>query len=433
MKEKDINMQKYNNEIETADQGYDLPVKEETVPTPPGVPEEGLPDTDPGHANTGEPQDTAETEESTQAAITDSLQEENLLPEPEMEKDGSPSDELFTTFVGTNPQQRDELIYGILRKGFKMLIAGPSKARKSFLLMELAIALAAGAMWLGFKCRKSRVLYVNLEIDRIGCIIRLQNIFDSLGVETKPENTDYLGIWNLRGKAKPLDDLLPALITRLKRGNYDVVIIDPIYKIITGDENNATDMSYFTNQFDRICDETGCAVVYCHHHSKGKQGSKNMMDRSSGSGVFGRDPDTIMDICPLQIPEAEKVEGVTAWRMEFVLRDFPDANPINVYFKYPIHTVDTSGKLAQLPVEGSIDTNLSKSPKRTTAAGRREALADAFRACQEEGSNGLVTVSDMADFLGCTEKTIRAYIRECAKEYEVSKGIVSHKSAQKTQ
>jgi RecA-family ATPase len=63
----------------------------------------------------------------------------------------------------------EELIEGVLRRGHKMLISGSSKAGKSFLLMELGAAIAAGREWLGFRCRKGRVLYINLEIDPASC------------------------------------------------------------------------------------------------------------------------------------------------------------------------------------------------------------------------------------------------------------------------
>ena len=52
----------------------------------------------------------------------------------------------------------------------------------------------------------------------------------------------------------------------------------------------------FCNQFDKVCTELGCAVIYCHHHSKGGQGGKKSMDRASGSGVFARDPDALLDL-----------------------------------------------------------------------------------------------------------------------------------------
>lgn len=44
------------------------------------------------------------------------------------------------------------LIEGVLRQGHKMLIAGPSKAGKSFALIELCIAIAEGKKWLQWQC-----------------------------------------------------------------------------------------------------------------------------------------------------------------------------------------------------------------------------------------------------------------------------------------
>ena len=47
----------------------------------------------------------------------------------------------------------------------------------------------------------------------------------------------------------------------------------------------------------------GCAVIYCHHHSKGQQGQKRSMDRASGSGVFARDPDALLDLIELEVSD----------------------------------------------------------------------------------------------------------------------------------
>ena len=62
-------------------------------------------------------------------------------------------------------------------------------------------------------------------------------------------------------------------------------------------------MAKFCNQFDKVCTELGCAVIYCHHHSKGAQGGKRSMDRASGSGVFARDPDALIDLIELELTE----------------------------------------------------------------------------------------------------------------------------------
>ena len=103
-------------------------------------------------------------------------------------------------------------------------------------------------------------------------------------------------------------------------------MIDPIYKVITGDENSADQMAAFCNQFDRVADALGCAVVYCHHHSKGLQGGKRSMDRASGSGVFARDPDALLDMIELHATEdcMKAAAGAAAVRS---CADFMDSLP----------------------------------------------------------------------------------------------------------
>ena len=94
-----------------------------------------------------------------------------------------------------------------------MLIAGPSKAGKSFALIELTIAIANGTKWLGsFDCAKGRVLYVNLELDRASCLHRFRDVYRALRLPT--DNLGNIDIWNLRGKAIPMDKLAPRLIMR---------------------------------------------------------------------------------------------------------------------------------------------------------------------------------------------------------------------------
>lgn len=311
------------------------------------------------------------------------------------------------------PPLADCLISNVLRKGHKMLLAGPSKAGKSFGLIELTIAIAEGKSWLGFQCAKGKVLYVNLELDRASCLHRFKDVYSALKIT--PESIRNIDIWNLRGKAVPMDKLAPKLIRRAEKKNYDAVIIDPIYKVITGDENSADQMANFCNQFDKICTELHAAVIYCHHHSKGAQGGKKSMDRASGSGVFARDPDALMDLTELEITDdirkqqngkarirgiekaldefcqgwrkdisqddqlspsamqdfatgklsfdetsvmekyiADELEiqsHVTAWRIEGTLREFPSFKPLNLWFRYPIHEEDDTGILEDIKVD----------------------------------------------------------------------------------
>ena len=307
------------------------------------------------------------------------------------------------------------LIDGVLRQGHKMLIAGPSKAGKSFALIELCIAIADGRKWLQWQCAKGRVLYVNLELDRASCLHRFKDVYEAM--QWPIASIGNIDIWNLRGKSLPMDKLAPKLIRRAMKQNYIAVVIDPIYKIITGDENSADQMAAFCNQFDKVCTELGCAVIYCHHHSKGAQGGKKSMDRASGSGVFARDPDAMLDLVELELPQevieqqqnaaatkawlewirlreptlmdkisqddecspaalerivrnnlplwmceramnhvqrVREVAGAyTGWRVEGTLREFPKFKPVNLWFRYPVHQLDDSGILGDLDADGT--------------------------------------------------------------------------------
>jgi len=328
--------------------------------------------------------------------------------------DDLPDPESLTDFWHDMPQLAPPLIHGLLRQGHKMLMAGPSKAGKSFALIELSIAIAEGRQWLGWDCTRGKVLYVNLELDRASCLHRFKDVYQALG--WPPDQLPNIDIWNLRGKSVPMDKLAPKLIRRAAKQNYIAVIIDPIYKVLTGDENSADQMAHFTNQFDKICTELGSSVIYCHHHSKGSQGGKKSMDRASGSGVFARDPDALIDLVELELSDAllkqeeakamcaiyrkyietynydyldehvsqddlltvtamddhakraiphlmdtiaaecnaavRKVQIRSAWRVEGTLREYPKFEPVNMWFDYPVHSVDTVGSLKDIEPEG---------------------------------------------------------------------------------
>lgn len=272
----------------------------------------------------------------------------------ETQADDLPPDETLADVWNNMPDLKPELIPGILRVGHKLLLAGPSKAGKSFLLINLAISIAEGAEWLGMKCKQGRVCYVNLELDRASCLRRFREIYDRRCLQ--PKNIDNLTIWNLRGHAAPMNRLAPILIHRFKAKGYAAIIIDPIYKVITGDENSATEMSEFCSYFDKVATEMDVSVIYCHHHSKGASGKyANAADRSSGSGVFARDPDAILDLRELNVDgltnkyksdHKDACDVLTGWEMSGTLREFAPAVPKRVWFDYPLHVVDENNYLA---------------------------------------------------------------------------------------
>ena len=315
------------------------------------------------------------------------------------------------------PPLADVLIDGILRKGHKMLISGPSKAGKSFFLMELAVALANGDTWIGFHCRKSRVLYVNFEIDEASCINRFieirKAVFERRNI--RYDHMDDLLVWNLRGYAMKLGDLVPKLVARAKDLNLDVILVDPIYKVISGDENNASDMSAFCNEFDRIATLLKCSVIYCHHHSKGSQGFKKAMDRASGSGVFARDPDAQLDMLEVEAPD-DYMDATTdtAWQIESSLREFPNIIPKRIWFKYPLHEEEYNGELKNQPIA---EGGKSGRPKKIDDD-KIEMYFD------EYAVGGVVNPKELAEVLQISEQSVKKYNSKQFTYDKGKKGIV---------
>ena len=345
--------------------------------------------------------------------------------------DDLPEPEELDALWDNMPDLAPPLIEGILREGHKMLIAGPSKAGKSFALIQLCISIAEGKPWFGFDCTQGKVLYVNLELDRASCLHRFKDVYEAL--EQSPTNIGNISIWNLRGKSLPMDQLAPKLIRRAQKRNYKAIIIDPIYKVITGDENSADQMANFCNQFDKVCTELKCAVIYCHHHSKGSQTGKRSMDRASGSGVFARDPDALLDLLELELENMneDKLQDApidtsqcTAWRMEGTLREYPKFKPVDLWFEYPIHKVDTNGFLAMAQFDSPQSKGLDKMNKRKQAIKekKKEQLVDAFNiAAAENGFNGRADIKRVAEIMEVSEMTVRRYLRE-TPIFNVDKG-----------
>lgn len=342
-----------------------------------------------------------------------------------------PGLDIYSDMAREGCESPDEVIRGILRKRRKMLLSGPSKSAKSCLLMELAIALTEGTSWMGFPCKKSNVLYINLELDRGTAFQRFERMFRELGIKRKEyaledELADNLTLWNMRGYTHSIQALAKPIAFVCMEKEIDVVIIDPIYKVLSGDENSAGEIGRVCNTLDWIAQEGDCAVIFSHHHSKGAKGNKQVLDRSSGSGVFGRDPDAILDLIQLEpsVATLKRMGGkmMTAWRMESVLREFQSIDPINCWFQFPIHIPDEEGLLDDCSAVGSSESNLSKSNRRIPRRDREEAFIHAFDELSEDGRP--VKVADMAKKMSVSPQTVRNRHRDVEDRYWLENSMI---------
>ncbi len=391
--------------------------------------------------------------------------------------DELPEYENLTDLFANPPELPPETIRGVLRKGEKLVLTGPSKAGKSFALIQLAVCLATGSWWLGrFKCSQQRVVYINLELTKENSAIRLLNVWKELRRDDKT-GMENLSIWNLRGSTVTTKAMVDSIIKRHKAmaNPPDYYIVDPIYKINAGDENAAKDTNELLREFDRLCAQANANLVYAHHHAKGSQFGKRALDRGSGSGVIGRDADAAIDLDFLFVPESirkKKAEyykddsqfgkraldrgsgsGVigrdadaaidldflfvpesirkkkaeyykddswlkaTGLRVEMTLRNFESKPPFNVWFKYPVHIWDNADDFQSLKGEGE------KAPLDKAEDGKANKKVDTDNEIKTEierqiKESGAAQIGTVEKNVTPTRNTINRFLKDHSDEYQ---------------
>ena len=226
--------------------------------------------------------------------------------------------------ANTNIAVPGELISGFLHRRTKCVLGGSSKAGKTWIELDIGISVVSGTPFLGMNTVAGPVLFINLEIQKEFFQRRVRAVQQSKGVN----NLDNLHIWNLRGELVTFDRLLSDL-RRQQNRQYSLIIIDPIYKLMTGkSESSGSNISTLAHNIDRLIAETGSAVVYTNHYSKGNQSKKRSVDRLGGSGVYARDADTIITLTDHRQPRC--------FTVEITERNLPPVERFVVEWHYPV-------------------------------------------------------------------------------------------------
>ncbi|HMP34659.1 MAG TPA: AAA family ATPase [Kiritimatiellia bacterium] len=214
----------------------------------------------------------------------------------------------------TEPPPADQIIRDLLDAGDKLASIAASKTRKTFLMLQLVIAVSTGGMFAGLEIpTPRRVLYVNLEIRGHHFHRRLKRLAARLKADAALLGKN-LFVVNVRDRQPPSITLREIEKIAVKVG-AELIVTDPIYKLHHGDENAAADMKPLLADFDALTRNTGAAVAYVHHDAKGTVGDRKAADRGAGSNVIGRDYDAAL----IQSPHRTDAEAVV---VEFVARNY---------------------------------------------------------------------------------------------------------------
>ena len=111
------------------------------------------------------------------------------------------------------------------------------------------------------------------------------------------------------------------------------------------------------------------------------------------------------------------IEQRTAWRVEGTLREFPKFAPVNLWFDYPVHRIDDTGVLEDIKPEDdrpawnkTWQKNFKgKKSNNDRSKERKNGIYTAFQVCS---ANGKVMISDLAEYTGKSEKTVRRHLEE---------------------
>jgi archaellum biogenesis ATPase FlaH len=199
-----------------------------------------------------------------------------------MEQDRKLQIKSFSDVMNDATQEPIHIIGGgILPHKALLLISGQQKARKSFLVNNLALAIAAGNSFACFRIEKpQRVLLLAAEGGYFSNRTRLQKMASHIS-SMKPENLHLC----FDARIKLEDDCdIDLLKSKISDYQPSVLIIDPFVKFHGEDENSTKEMSNILNKLRNLIEDCGISIILVHH--QGKDESRSARGSSAILGEY---------------------------------------------------------------------------------------------------------------------------------------------------
>jgi hypothetical protein len=210
---------------------------------------------------------------------------------------------------------------GLLYPGTVMVIGGASKARKSWLAIDLSLSLVSGGKFLIHPVpNRLRVLYLGAE----GMEWKIKRDFQQAAI-FKPgitdDDLDRLWVKATLGRIKIDTDAGEKWLDKWA-GLFHVVIIDPYYRFLSlGKENDHSDQRKIQDVIDRLKAQ-GKAVVLCHHLRK-PQGEDHGAAELRGAGL-DQFADSILILKRKRTPTSDQTT------LHYTLRNAPEPDVLNL-------------------------------------------------------------------------------------------------------
>ena len=242
-----------------------------------------------------------------------------------------PVGELISAF----PVLREPMIEGLLRVGETMNVIAPPKLGKSWLVLDLAMAVATGRNWLDtYPTHLGNVLLLDNELHAETSANRIPRVASARGIPTE-SLSDSLFIDNLRGRLPDINSL-DSYFDGFKPGFFRMIILDAFYRFMPKDtdENSNGNVTDLYNVLDRYAAKLQCSFVLVHHASKGNQSVKSVTDVGAGAGSQSRATDTHLVLRHHQEPGCVVVDAA--------VRSWPPIEPKVLRWSFPVWYTDDS-------------------------------------------------------------------------------------------
>jgi hypothetical protein len=179
-------------------------------------------------------------------------------------------------FMASTAPEIDWMIEHVIQRGANGFICASPKIGKSWTALDMALSLALGFSWMGFRVpHRVKVALVSREDNPALTSWRMSNLLNGKAAHPQ-ELAEHLYV-NSRASQKTmmLDNELELsdLVSDLKRNGTEFLILD-VFNVLHGaDENDNTAMRQVLNQVTRIQNEVGCSICIVHHWNKSREGS----------------------------------------------------------------------------------------------------------------------------------------------------------------
>jgi hypothetical protein len=193
--------------------------------------------------------------------------------------------------------QRQWIVPGLLlRRNLSVLVAPPASG-KSLLTLQLAIAIALGIPWGGWRPRApEKVFIINAEDDYDEMCRRLYGAVTEMGVDQAAladriflaETPESIVIARMDHKTKTVirTPLVERLVETIGREGIGVTIADPFAETFEGDENSNSEVKWAGILWREVARRTASSLMLVHHTRKFATGMAGEQDASRGASAL---------------------------------------------------------------------------------------------------------------------------------------------------